>query len=389
MKDTKTLRVFIASPGDVFKERQIVDSVIKEINDVIGYALGLTLKSFRWEDNATPGTGRPQTVIFEQTKPNEWDIFIGILWSRLGTDSGSKDKNLTGTQEEFESAYEEWRKNKKPQIMFYRCMKPTPVSCDASQLQAVQNFFKNFDPDGSYPGLFKPYITHTEFKKLVFRDLFNVVLKISNKVLDDDLAELLNLYDVDTLMQLRDVGLEQVTKTLINTRFEPNSCMSSIRKKLYFCGVSGSKWISTEKSYNNFCEMIERVASNNGEIRFLLISPISNEFKHMIQIVQNQETDKYMEVYHNWLKLSKDYSKFLTIKCFKKLPVFRMQFIDDKQLALSKYHYQADEYYKYDKGWGNPHIIFNSDANFSFYNVFERYYLNEWSKGTDIRKINF
>ena len=49
MTTLKQLRVVIASPSDVKKEREALDKVIEEVNDITAEGLGLTLKTVRWE----------------------------------------------------------------------------------------------------------------------------------------------------------------------------------------------------------------------------------------------------------------------------------------------------------------------------------------------------
>ena len=76
----KTLRVFVSSPGDVAEERVIADRVISRVSD--RYASILSLEAIIWEHEPLQATGSFQEQI---TRPSETDIFVCILWSRLGT----------------------------------------------------------------------------------------------------------------------------------------------------------------------------------------------------------------------------------------------------------------------------------------------------------------
>lgn len=78
-----------------------------------------------------PDAGRPQQVIFDQLKPTSWDVFVGILWHRFGTPSGATNLQmgkelLSGTEEEFTTAYNLWKQFKRPRIMLYRCTRELP-----------------------------------------------------------------------------------------------------------------------------------------------------------------------------------------------------------------------------------------------------------------------
>jgi len=119
-KTVKVLRVFLASPADVQPERAKVENVIAELNESSAPYLGLHLEIIRWEDTV-PGMGRPQQVILDQVDLNDTDIFIGILWNHFGTPTGRAD---SGTEEEFQIAYEAWKSKGLPRIMFYFCQRP-------------------------------------------------------------------------------------------------------------------------------------------------------------------------------------------------------------------------------------------------------------------------
>jgi hypothetical protein len=79
------LSIFVSSPSDLGPEREILDSVISEINMTVAASNNLYLDLIKWETHAFPGIADdPQAVINEQI-PSNYDIFIGILWARFGT----------------------------------------------------------------------------------------------------------------------------------------------------------------------------------------------------------------------------------------------------------------------------------------------------------------
>src|SRR5580700_9517756 len=105
MSDTlKKLRIFVASPSDVATERAKIETVVVSLKHIADY-LGLILEVIDW-NQVVPDVGRPQQIIFDQLQPTSWDIFVGILWHRLGTPSHGKDPETgkeyhSGTVEEF------------------------------------------------------------------------------------------------------------------------------------------------------------------------------------------------------------------------------------------------------------------------------------------------
>jgi hypothetical protein len=113
------VRLFIASPGDVQAERDALRTVVDELNYTTGRKLGFVVEPVRWETHCRPGMGRPQGLVNEQI--GVYDIFPGVMWNRFGTPTGEAD---SGTEEEFNLAYEEWERNGWPHILFYFCQAP-------------------------------------------------------------------------------------------------------------------------------------------------------------------------------------------------------------------------------------------------------------------------
>ena len=170
------VRIFAASPGDVLDERNRLIHVVQHLNRGLADRLGLTLELLRWETHVAPETGRPQGVIFEQLPPEEWDIFVGVLWLRFGSETGEIDHDTnqpyrSGTEEEFKAAYRRRQEITTgwPKVMFYRCTRPPTdmLHFDAAQFTCVEQFFAEFAPTGAHPGLVQLYGQPEEFERLV------------------------------------------------------------------------------------------------------------------------------------------------------------------------------------------------------------------------------
>jgi hypothetical protein len=150
------IRVFISSPGDVKAERDAAATVINELNHaaaVLAPEKELVLQALRWETHVYPAMGTVQDVINEQL--SDYDIFIGIMWKRFGTPTGRAE---SGTEEEYRIAYENWKKSKRPHIMFYFSQKAVPPGRteDAEQLLKVYQFRDELQSNGlvwHYKGL--------------------------------------------------------------------------------------------------------------------------------------------------------------------------------------------------------------------------------------------
>jgi len=111
----KLLRVFIASPGDVKEERDVVSMVVEELSRSIGDILDVQLQTIRWETHAWPDVGEDaQDVINKEI--GDYDIFVGVMWKRFGTPT---KRASSGTGEEFQRALRYFQSYQRPKIMFY------------------------------------------------------------------------------------------------------------------------------------------------------------------------------------------------------------------------------------------------------------------------------
>lgn len=157
------LQVFVASPGDLAEERAALEDVIRELNSTWSRTLGCRLDLVRWETHAVPGMGRDAQDVINRSVPQDYDIFIGMLWSRFGTPTNRAE---SGTQEEFNTAVERYRHDPSSvRIMFYFKDEPlAPSQIDPDQLRRIQGFRRALDNLG---GLYGSFNTVEEFQNLV------------------------------------------------------------------------------------------------------------------------------------------------------------------------------------------------------------------------------
>jgi small GTP-binding protein len=168
----RILRIVVASPGDVQQERDLLPSVINEVNRVVAADRGLHLELSRWETDTHPGfhPEGPQGLIDPILKITDCDLLIGIFWKRFGTPTAD---GKTGTEHEFNLAYEAWQKKQNPQIFVYFNQKPyAPKSpAEAEQWKQVLEFRDKFPQEG----LWWPYKGKSPFEKLVRSHLMNYI----------------------------------------------------------------------------------------------------------------------------------------------------------------------------------------------------------------------
>lgn len=148
-KNIHEITVFVSSPQDVVEERENLEEIINEINVIWAkQEIGMRLNLVRWETHVYPDMGIDgQDVINKQI--NDYDIFIGIMWKRFGTQT---ERAGSGTVEEFEDAYKKYQENPSLiKLMFYFNNAPiNPSEIDPQQLILVNEFREKLEGKGLY-----------------------------------------------------------------------------------------------------------------------------------------------------------------------------------------------------------------------------------------------
>ena len=165
-RQTTTLTVFVASASDVWEERDRLEKAISSIN-VMMKATGIQYELIRWERDVSPSLGEDaQDVINTQTP--DYDIFIGILWHRIGSPTKRYE---SGVVEEYELAKERLVDSPDDiKIMFY-VKRSTPnllSDINPEQLQMVTAFVSRISDDGAF---YSKFDTPEEFGEKVSADL--------------------------------------------------------------------------------------------------------------------------------------------------------------------------------------------------------------------------
>lgn len=183
------MRLFVASPGDVQRERDSIVRVVTELNNTIGYNLELVFELIRWETHAHPALGRPQGVI--NTQIGDYDIFVGIMWKRFGTPTGHAD---SGTEEEFNLAYEQWQRDNRLQVLFYFSLAKYTLNSVSETEQAARVLaFKEelktrgliweYSNAAEFPNKLRQHLTMILFEKYKerYRMMPNLPLSFANR----------------------------------------------------------------------------------------------------------------------------------------------------------------------------------------------------------------
>ncbi len=149
MADVEEVRIFIASPSDLEEERDAVKRVIERVNLAMADLEPIRLRAIKWETDVQPAIGGDAQDIVNSALAGEYEVFIGILWTRFGTPTPRSD---SGTLEEFEAAVARHKMDSSSvSVMFYFKDAPqAPMDIDTEQLQKVQDFRKKYKDIGIY-----------------------------------------------------------------------------------------------------------------------------------------------------------------------------------------------------------------------------------------------
>jgi CheY-like chemotaxis protein len=185
---SRQFRVFISSPGDVIPERQIVKTVIGRLNEE--FAGRAYLIPILWEEEPMLASETFQAQIHP---PRDTEIYIGILWSRIG--SPLPDTILrpdgtrydSGTAFEFEDAMHGFRATGEPEMMLYRKEGAPTISLEnkemvmdrLDQIDKLQAYIERWliGEDGSYIGAFHMFGAEEQFDTMIEMHLRKLIEK--------------------------------------------------------------------------------------------------------------------------------------------------------------------------------------------------------------------
>ncbi len=153
----KRVRIFVSSPGDVRAERKITEDVLSFLQ--AEFSSYLCIDPLFWENEVQFAHNDFQTNI---EPPSQSDLFICILWSRLGTRLHPEKYTrpdgtpyMSGTEFEFEDAIAAFKKTRFPHLMLFKSEaeisipnnRPNEYSERISQRIALHSFFEKWTKD--------------------------------------------------------------------------------------------------------------------------------------------------------------------------------------------------------------------------------------------------
>ena len=194
---SRQFRIFISSPGDVIPERRVAKTVIGRLNEeFFGRAY---LIPILWEEEPMLASETFQAQIHP---PHETEIYVGILWSRIGSPlpdtilrpDGTRYES--GTAFEFEDALGGFKQQGSPDMLLYRKQGAPTLSLEdreivldrLDQIDKLSGYLDHWliGEDGSYIGAFHMFETEEQLDTMLEMHLRKLV---EARLTEETLAE--------------------------------------------------------------------------------------------------------------------------------------------------------------------------------------------------------
>jgi WD40 repeat protein len=189
----KTFRIFVSSPGDVRQERQVTAKVLTRLQ--AQFAGRIDVKGYFWEHEPMHAGADFQSQI---PPPAQFDVFVGILWSRLGTRLHSSHVRpdgrpySSGSEFEFETALESYRTSaaKTPRLLIYRREETPLIPAEPPEIfeerkrqwdslqRFIQHWFTDLTDGGTFKAAFRGYHNTAEFEEILEEHLRKTIVDI-------------------------------------------------------------------------------------------------------------------------------------------------------------------------------------------------------------------
>ena len=170
----RIIRVFLASPGDLMKERLAAKEVVDEFNSQLAEHFGCHIELMSWEDTL-PSYRRLQALINQDLERCE--LFIGMLWMCWGTPPDKDGSYSSGFEEEFELSITRRRETTEPEItMFFKDIDEDRLKDPRTELAKVINFRNKLIAEKEI--FFDTFQDETTFQKKFRRTIQSYVTRV-------------------------------------------------------------------------------------------------------------------------------------------------------------------------------------------------------------------
>jgi hypothetical protein len=305
-------KIFLASPSDLDEERVLVQEVIDELNLTYGDRNHLIIELIKWETHSAPGVGDTDSQsVIEKDLGFDYDIFIGMIWKKFGTNTRSFD---SGTEQEFHQALNLYKNQKLMNILFYfKDSTPSNLNLiDPEELIKIRNFKKRLELENIF------YRSFSDGKQLQSYLRIHIPIRIESSPLMA-ISEVKNEADIEKdssadegiydYIQTFQESFQEVTNSLNNTTISTNLTTNELNKK-----TDEMNKMKTRNPNINIAIIINMLKDTS-----LLIDTYSDQFEpNILTIKANMEKGIYamtnmISIYKEVIK-DKENSELLELK---------------------------------------------------------------------------
>lgn len=249
----QVVSIFISSPGDVSADREFVVATIMRWNQRNGKARGIFFNPLTWESLVAPDIGESGQSVIQSQIGNDYDIYLGLMWTRFGTPTLNAN---SGTEDEFLEAVQRFKDGGNISVAFL--FKNAPISpnlIDNKQLGQVQSFRESVKDAGC---LFREYDDQNNLNNVIVLILDNYAnrnkdrLEISVQVTENNAILNTTVSDFHDENEMGIIDYQEISETYTEKFTEISENWS---KKLEELGNQASLATETINSSSRFGPM--------------------------------------------------------------------------------------------------------------------------------------
>jgi len=389
------LNIFIATPNDVIEERKLLQEVVNTLNFGVASKNKIVLELIKWETHTRPSFGKyPQDVINKQICEYAYDIFICIMWNRLGTPT---DSSKSGTLEEFENAYAALHDNNQLKLMLYFNNKPSSIMTDEEILQKreVISFKNSLTKRGIY---YCEYNGTDDFKNKIQAHLTQEILNWDTNFDNLQTNSFKNIISINSYKTFRNLKNENSFKKMDDNNIIIHDEGSKLKIVKELISQSNSEICLICYSFTSWKDRIENelmeFLKRGGLFRILMLNPNSRGFYEKLaceawNISENVNEDilkwrqaalEVMEDHksdiHSGIRTIKKLNRIcgkkeIVLKFYSDSPIFFGYSFDQNKFLVSSYYIDPIK-----RGFTLPLFFINSQEN--PYNLFLSRIFSNW-----------
>ncbi|TXK74893.1 hypothetical protein [Mesonia sp. K4-1] len=313
MSNFKKIRLLISRPSDVKNELDSIKLITEEISKTLGDQNNYILELINWDQDTYTQIGDDAQDVLNKQFKNKYEILIGIIWSKIGTET-KRDKS--GTVEEINLAISNPNKE---QLIYFNTQTPGDMSSiDPYQLIKINDFKKDLQNKGV---LYKEYSSIQKFESLFRLNLINLINdkfinKKESKVLE---VEVLNeettndkyAHITKIIEKVDNYDENNMDLDLYDTVRIAKSNLDLVTSSLNSITETMNDWTTTLTNRTKEIYQIQKIKDNRlKEKRHIaLINVVANELLDFNNRIKN-EISIFSE---NFRKVGTSYSKIMLI----------------------------------------------------------------------------